>query len=346
MSKILISYRREDSADVTGRIYDRLIQAFPKAVFRDVDSMPPGIDFRHHLDEQVAKCDVFLAVIGRNWMKLKGRTGKSRLEDQGDFVRIEIESALKRRIPVIPVLVSGAVIPPVDRLPVSLRDFSYRHSVVVRSDPDFHRDMDRLIEYLRAQIESERENLPPSDAQHTVTEAIATEAAARSEVKGPGQENVEVAVPPSSLESQPEVPPSHEEAPIAFSDAHSTVRDGSATGKEPDCGVDRGEQESVEAAVPPSRLDSQPQLEPGEEEPASSTVASRTTTEGFPSYLVGGIGLIVFIIVLIAAFLIFQPKPSPVYAPSPRLEKMKEQVEQLKEKIKQRKEAEPVERRP
>ncbi|NJN70569.1 MAG: hypothetical protein HC801_10025 [Nitrospira sp.] len=71
-------------------------------------SIPLGVDFRAYLDEPVAKCDVFLAVIGRDWMKAKGRKGKSRLEDPGDFVRIEIESALKRQIPVIPVLVGGA----------------------------------------------------------------------------------------------------------------------------------------------------------------------------------------------------------------------------------------------
>jgi formylglycine-generating enzyme required for sulfatase activity len=148
MSKILISYRREDSADVTGRIYDRLIQVFPQSVFRDVDSIPLGVDFRTYLDEQVARCDVFLAVIGRDWMKAKGRKGKSRLEDPGDFVRIEIESALKRQIPVIPVLVQSAKVPEAARLPVGIQALSYRNGIVVRSDPDFHRDMDRLIQYL------------------------------------------------------------------------------------------------------------------------------------------------------------------------------------------------------
>lgn len=118
MSKILISYRREDSADVTGRIYDRLIQQFDReSVFKDVDSIPFGVDFRRYLDEQVARCQVFLAVIGRDWMKTRGGKGKSRLEDPRDFVRIEIESALKRGIPVIPVLVRGASIPAAGRLP-------------------------------------------------------------------------------------------------------------------------------------------------------------------------------------------------------------------------------------
>jgi hypothetical protein len=112
MSKILISYRREDSADATGRIYDRLVQQFGRtAVFKDVDSIPLGINFRKHLDEQVAKCDVFLAVIGPDWMGSKAGEGTSRLDDPRDFVRIEIESALKREIPVIPVLVRGPRFP-------------------------------------------------------------------------------------------------------------------------------------------------------------------------------------------------------------------------------------------
>ncbi len=81
-------------------------------------------------------------------MKAKDHKDKSRLEDPGDSVRIEIESALKRQIPVIPVLVSGASIPSADRLPASVQDLSYRNGIEVRPDPDFHRDMDRLIEYL------------------------------------------------------------------------------------------------------------------------------------------------------------------------------------------------------
>lgn len=152
MSRILISYRREDSADVTGRIHDRLIKVFPKAVFRDVDNIPYGADFRIILEQQVSKCDVFLAVIGPGWMEAKNSEGQVRLEDPKDFVRIEIESALKRQIPVIPVLVRGAKIPAAERLPASIQDLSYRHGIEVRPDPDFHRDMDRLIEALKQNI--------------------------------------------------------------------------------------------------------------------------------------------------------------------------------------------------
>jgi hypothetical protein len=146
MSKILISYRREDSIDVTGRIHDRLVRDFGSgAVFMDVDSIPYGVDFRTYLDEQVSQCEVFLAVIGRDWLRSKERKGRSRLEDPGDFVRIEIESALKRRIPVIPVLVGGASVPPAQQLPASIQDLSYRHAIVIRPNPDFHRDMDHRL---------------------------------------------------------------------------------------------------------------------------------------------------------------------------------------------------------
>ena len=126
---------------------------------------PLGVDFRVYLDEQVAKCDVFLAVIGRNWMKANGRKGKSRLEELGDFVRIEVESALKRDIPIIPVLVGGAAIPSSERLPSSIQDLSFRNGIAVRPDPDFHRDMDRLIEYLKQQVRGSGEPQPKPDIQ-------------------------------------------------------------------------------------------------------------------------------------------------------------------------------------
>jgi hypothetical protein len=170
MSKILISYRREDSADISGRVYDRLITQFGRdSVFKDVDSIPFGVDFRIYLDSQVAKCHVFLAVIGPDWMKTRS-WGKSRLENPKDFVRIEIESALKRAIPVIPVLVRGSTIPVARRLPASIQDLAYRQAIAIRPDPDFHRDMDRLIEYLNQQIQSSHEHLARQSRAVTLAE--------------------------------------------------------------------------------------------------------------------------------------------------------------------------------
>jgi hypothetical protein len=156
--KVFVSYRREDSADVTGRIYDRLLQSFDgQNIFKDVDSIPLGADFRVHLDEMVARCDVFLAVIGEQWLKAVDSSGKRRLDDPADFVRIEIESALKRGIPVIPMLVRAAVMPSEAQLPSSLKGLSYRNGIPVRADPDFHNDMNRLIAGLKAHWEKKRE---------------------------------------------------------------------------------------------------------------------------------------------------------------------------------------------
>ena len=147
---VFISYRRQDSADVTGRIYDRLVQHFGRErVFKDVDSIPLGVDFREHLASVVGRCDLVVAVIGPQWLQVQGASGR-RLDDGGDFVRIEIESALARNIPVVPVLVGGAAMPAAEDLPPSLAALSFRNGLAVRPDPDFHRDMDRLIAGLGA----------------------------------------------------------------------------------------------------------------------------------------------------------------------------------------------------
>ena len=145
--RVFISYRRADSTDVTGRIYDRLKEHFGKsAIFKDVDSIPPGVDFKEHLEKAVGKCKVFLVVIGDRWLEAKDEKRRNRLQDPDDFVRIEIESALKRNIMIIPLLVGGASMPAEVKLPPSLRKLVYRNAVPIRPDPDFHGDIDRLIE--------------------------------------------------------------------------------------------------------------------------------------------------------------------------------------------------------
>jgi hypothetical protein len=142
---IFISYRRQDSQHITGRLYDRLISQFGKeAVFKDVDSIPLGYDFRDHLREQVGRCAVLVAVIGKSWNP-PAASGDRRLSDPRDHLRIEIESALERRIPVIPVLVDGVEVPAEEELPASLGRLAYHNGVAVRPDPDFHHDADRLV---------------------------------------------------------------------------------------------------------------------------------------------------------------------------------------------------------
>jgi eukaryotic-like serine/threonine-protein kinase len=150
LSGIFISYRRNDSPDATGRIYDRLVAEFGKVqVFKDVDSIPLGQDFRGHLNGIVGDCGVVLAIIGPRWTDASNKAGQRRLEDPDDFVRIELEAALARDIPVVPVLVGHAPIPVASELPGSLASMAFRQSIEVRPDPDFHNDATRLVTSLR-----------------------------------------------------------------------------------------------------------------------------------------------------------------------------------------------------
>lgn len=155
-SKILfISYRRTDSSDVTGRLYDRLEAHFGKErLFKDVDSVPLGVDFRQYIKKNVTVCSAMVVVIGQRWLGQEEDNTKSRnrLQDPNDFVRIEIETALKRDIPIVPVLVQGATIPPEEALPTSVQDLRYRNGISLRPDPDFHRDVQRLIDALETHL--------------------------------------------------------------------------------------------------------------------------------------------------------------------------------------------------
>jgi formylglycine-generating enzyme required for sulfatase activity len=163
MTKIFISYRRQDSIGVTGRIYDRLRAQFGDgAVFMDVDSIPIGVDFREHLDAAVGQCDVVLAVMGTKWA---GETdARRRLDDPRDFVRIELESALNRNLPVIPILIDHASMPDEADLPPSLAQLAFRNAIGVDQGRDFHHHIDRLIrgiEFLAQQANKEASDREP-----------------------------------------------------------------------------------------------------------------------------------------------------------------------------------------
>lgn len=151
MPRIFISYRRADSQTITGRIYDRLVTAFgPENVFKDVQDIKPGSDFRGALKEAVGSCDVLLVVIGKDWLTSADSHGNRRLDNPGDFVRIEIETGLQRdKVLVVPVLIDKASMPSASDLPVELHELAFKQAVDVREDPDFHLDMTRLLDHLK-----------------------------------------------------------------------------------------------------------------------------------------------------------------------------------------------------
>ena len=152
MPKIIISYRRADSGVITGRIRDRLAQHYgDDSVFMDIDNIPFGMDFRKNIADALAKNDLLLAVIGPDWLGAAS-SGPGRIHDQDDPVRIEVETALQRGIPTIPVLVGGASMPKADDLPDSLKSLSFHNAAEVDPGRDFHAHMVRLIRSMDAAL--------------------------------------------------------------------------------------------------------------------------------------------------------------------------------------------------
>jgi len=147
---IAISYRREDSTPIAGRLHDRLRAEFGKEnVFMDFDSIPYGVDFRDHIAQTLERADVLVAVIGPGWLGHRVGESTRRIDDATDFVRLEIGGALRRGIPVIPILVDKTLMPMEDTLPDDLKPLVFRNALMLDSGIDFHHHADRLITGIR-----------------------------------------------------------------------------------------------------------------------------------------------------------------------------------------------------
>ncbi len=115
----------------------------------DVDAIKPGLNFVEVVEQAVGVCDGLVAVIGREWMEASDATGGRRLEDPADLVKLEIATALKRGISVIPVLVQGAQMPRAVDLPEDLKELAHHNALEV-SAARFRSDVERLTEVLEA----------------------------------------------------------------------------------------------------------------------------------------------------------------------------------------------------
>lgn len=181
---IFISYRRDDTEGEAGRLFDDLVAAYgDNSVFMDVAGINPGMDFRKAIDDNVAGCGVLLAVVGPVWTTITNAAGHRRLDDEDDFVRLEIASALARDIPVIPVLVHDAKMPRPEELPDNLKNLAYRNSVELthaRWNSDVALLVKALAQYVAASSATSTEpihatipvQLPPANApQHKASPA-------------------------------------------------------------------------------------------------------------------------------------------------------------------------------
>lgn len=117
----------------------------------DVNGIGLGEDFRKAIDKSVAGCTVLLALIGREWVDCRDAGGNRRLDSPNDFVRMELASALRRDIPVVPVLVRGALMPTVDELPEDIQELHYRNAFEL-SHARWKSDVHMLIEALSPYI--------------------------------------------------------------------------------------------------------------------------------------------------------------------------------------------------
>jgi formylglycine-generating enzyme required for sulfatase activity len=152
MGTIFISYRRSEDAGTCGRLYDRLMPHFGRdRIFRDVDSIPLGVDYKARIQSEIDKADVQLVLIGRNWLAVPGRDGR-RLDDPNDPVRIEVVAALERHIVIIPLLVDDATFPEEDDLPPDIRQLHAQNGLPIRNGADFEFDMQRLVAQLHSWI--------------------------------------------------------------------------------------------------------------------------------------------------------------------------------------------------
>jgi hypothetical protein len=148
VQKVFICYRREDTAPYAGRIYDAMVSRFGvENVFMDLD-LPPGVDFVDRITKVVSGCVALIVVIGPRWAQLQNEDGTRRIEDPEDFVRLEVETGLRRHdVTPIPVLVGGARMPRRDALPPELQALTRRNALEL-SEGRWAYDIGRLLSTL------------------------------------------------------------------------------------------------------------------------------------------------------------------------------------------------------
>lgn len=146
MRRIFISYRHDDTRLMCDRIYAHLATIYGNpTLFRDLDNLAGGEDFREALARGLSASAVMLVIIGPTWLTATNAQGQRRLFAPTDYVRNEIETALEHHIPIIPVLVGGAAPPSTQALPPSITPLAYQQARTVRPDPDFQHDMQVVI---------------------------------------------------------------------------------------------------------------------------------------------------------------------------------------------------------
>src|ERR1051326_175661 len=158
---IAISYRRQDSSPVAGRLYDRLQAEFGKgSVFIDFYSIPYGVGFREHIKQPLQRAEGVVAIIRPEWAGGAKDLSNRRIDDPTDFVRLEVASALENGIPIIPVLINNTPMPEAKNLPPELEGLAFRNGLALDTGIDFHHHADRLIAGIHRVVDPPKEVTP------------------------------------------------------------------------------------------------------------------------------------------------------------------------------------------
>jgi TIR domain len=205
--RIFLNYRRTDTEDAAGRLFDALCSHFGEHhVFMDIDDIEPGVDFDAVVHEAVGQCDVLLAVIGPSWLTVVDGQGRRRLDNPDDYVRIELQVALERNIRLVPVLIHDVAMPLEEELPEGLQRLAHKQAVGL-STTRWKYDLGKLIEALES---VHRERPYSSDVLQAVQPGQAVEPATTA------------AEPTTAQAAEPTTAPTHAAPPPA----HKPVRRG------------------------------------------------------------------------------------------------------------------------
>lgn len=150
--KIFISYRRADNPDFVERIRDWFAWKYGRdSVFMDFDTIPPFTPFADFIRDQVRECDVLVAIIGPEWMRLLRE--RLQQQDDEDYVRTEIKLALELKKPVAPVCIKQAPMPNPRDLPSDLRPMLDYNSAHLDSGRHFLDNINMILEAVEHQLE-------------------------------------------------------------------------------------------------------------------------------------------------------------------------------------------------
>jgi uncharacterized protein YndB with AHSA1/START domain len=194
----------------------------------DIDRIALGVDFVEAIETAVSGCDVLIALIGPNWLSASDASGQPRLENPEDYVRLEIETALSRGVPVIPACVQDAEMPRSTELPDGLAPLARRNGLPLR-DIGWREDVGRLAAALERMAEQKADR---TGAAAATPAGPPLEREEGTDVQSAPREHVET--PDAAASKQVEVGDARVNAPSAPTDRATAAK---STAHPPDLGA-------------------------------------------------------------------------------------------------------------